>query len=65
MTESHPGYEWPEGRGNPPRRVELDDKEDLENKTPFLVGSPMARAHQKFLDSKRKEGKRGNNGASE
>jgi hypothetical protein len=29
MTDSHPGYEWPEGHGKPPKRVELDDKETI------------------------------------
>ena len=57
MSESHPGYEWPEGRGKPPRRVDLPDLEGRPKFPPIPIGGGMSRAHQAYLDKKLKEAK--------
>lgn len=48
-------YEWTEGRGKPPRRVELPDLEPRPKFPAIPIGSEMSRAHQNYLDNKRKE----------
>ena len=54
MMDTHPGYEWEKGKV--PRRVDVAElKDGLARLPPMPVGSSMARAHQNYLDNKRKE----------
>lgn len=48
------GYEW-EGKGEPPKRVEIPDLEPRPKFPAIPIGSGMSRAHQNYLNKKRKE----------
>ena len=47
-------YRWGPN-GEPPKRVELPDLEPRQKFPAIPIGSGMSRAHQAYLDNKRKE----------